>query len=196
MLTVLITGSMGAGKSSVVAYLKTKACPVFQADVKAKTLLSPKSPCYSRLKEIFYEQPHLVYSRGGFNKKKLAQAIFKSPEKRKAIEAVIHPLVQKAFKEFVEDQKKKDQYRVFYEAPLISEDIFDRFDRNILVVCPEDLKMKRLVKRGWTKKEIKDRWAVQIPDSAVLNKVDFVVDNKGEFKDLNEQVDKILSSLN
>ena len=70
MIIVLVTGSMGAGKSSVIAYLKAKACSVFQADAKAKELLNPGSPCYSRLKKLFSEEQGFVHPNGEFDKKK------------------------------------------------------------------------------------------------------------------------------
>ena len=119
---------------------------------------------------------------GNLIKKKLAKEIFKFPAKKKAMEVIIHPLVQKAFKNFVRDQKKQGQNRVFYEAPLISKIIFDSFDKKILVTCPDNLKKERLIKKGWTEKEIEERWAVQVPDSAILDKVDFIIDNKGSLK--------------
>ena len=195
MIIVLVTGSMGAGKSSVIAYLKAKACSVFQADNRAKEFLSPKSPCYSRLKKLFSEDG-FVHSHGGFDRKKLAEVIFKYPEKKKAMESIVHPLVQKAFKKFIKDQKKQGQNKIFYEAPLISKIIFDPFDKKILVTCPKNLKKKRLIKKGWTEKEIDERWAVQVPDSVILSKVDFIIDNKADLKSLNRQIDNILSLIN
>ena len=189
MLTVLITGSMGAGKSSVIAFLELKNYPVFKADRQAKEMLKPQSPCHHRLRQLFGENcfsPH----RGEFNKKKLAQEIFKDPEKRKAMEALIHPLVQESFKKFVVYQKKKDQNKVFYEAPLISQSLFNSFDKLILLVCSKDIKKRRLMKKGWTEREIEERWALQVPESEIIDKVDFVIDNSGDLKNLHEQIGK------
>ena len=194
MLFVLVTGAMGAGKSFVSSYLENKGYPVFQADIQAKKLLRSDSSCYARLKQLFGRE-NVFYSSGEFDKKKLAQLIFKCPEKRRLIEAVIHPLVHQTFKTFTQEQEKQGRSAVFYEAPLISNTLSDRFDKTILVVCPLKLKLKRLVEKGWTEKELEERWAVQIADSAILNKVDFIIDNKGDLGSLKRQVDKILPLL-
>ena len=194
MLTVLVTGSMGAGKSSAVTFLKLKSYPVFQADVRAKELLRPQSPCYHRLKQLFGEKC-LSGNSEEFDTRKLAQEIFKYPEKRKIMEAVIHPLVRKSFKEFVKDQEKQTKSKVFYEIPLISHDVFDCVDKCILLVCPKDVQKKRLIKKGWTAREIEQRWAAQIPESQIIDKVDFVINNKGNLENLHIQIEKVLSLM-
>ena len=191
MLTVLVTGSIGSGKSSVITYLKSKKYPVFQADQSAKKLLKPGSPCYSGLKKLFPDS-HFLFSNGEFDKKKLAFQIFTFPEKKKMMEALIHPQVQKSFKQFVADQKMKKQRVVFYEAPLISKSLFDRFDQRILLTCPQHLKIKRLLKTGWQRAEIQQRLSQQIPEANILNKVDFIIRNNKGFDHLKKETDKIL----
>ncbi len=194
MLTVLITGAMGSGKSSAMAFLELKAYPVFRSDIQAKEMLKPQSPCYNRLKKLF--KTCLSGPHGKFDKQKLAEEIFKYPEKRKAMEAIIHPLVLKSFEEFAGNHKKKGQNTVFCEAPLISHNILDFFNKRILLICPQDIKEKRLIKKGWTKKEIKRRWAAQIPESEITGKMDFVIDNSGDLKSLRLQIDEILQIIN
>ena len=194
MLTILITGSMGAGKSSAIDFLEFKAYPVFKADTEAKEMLRPHSPCYPRLKQLF-SNSFLSKLSEEFDRKKIAEEIFNYPEKRKAMEAIVHPLVQASFKKFVSYQEKQAQSMVFYEASLISQEIFNSFDKLILIVCPKNIKKRRLIKVGWTKKEIEKRWAIQIPKSKVIDKMDFIIDNSGDFKDLHTQIEKVLSLI-
>ncbi len=190
-LTALVTGSMGAGKSAVTAYLKAKSHSVFSADAQAKKLLSSDSPCYSRLKKVFSED-FFTCSNGEFNKKRLAQEIFKRPEKKKAMERIIHPFVQKAFEKFLKEREALGRPLAFYEAPLISSSLFNRFDKKILVICPKNIKIERLIKAGWTKREVEERWAAQIPDSQMLDQADFIIDNKSDEENLRRQIDQIL----
>lgn len=193
MLLALITGSMGSGKSTTAGFLKARSCPVFQADAYSKKLLKIQSPCYDSLKRLFGGQ--CLSPSGDFDRKKLAKEVFKSVEKRKAMEAIIHPLVRESFKKFLEKQKKRGEKRVFYEIPLISRDIFNSFDKRILLTCPKDIKKKRLMQKGWDLKDIESRWAVQIPESEIRDKVDFVIDNSGDLKSLSAKVDEILLSI-
>ena len=193
MFLVLVTGSMGAGKSSIIRLLENKAFPVFKADSVAKEFLSSKKPCNEALKQLFSKE--CLKDDGEFDRKKLAQEIFKNSEKRKAMESILHPLVQESFKKFVKKQEKTGKNWVFYEAPLISMSIFDSFDKRILVTCSKEIIRKRLLDRGWTIKEIEERWAVQIPESQIKDKLDFIIKNTGDLKKLSHQLDKILSLM-
>ena len=135
-------------------------------------------------------------AQGEFDQKKLAQVIFQDFKRRKAMEAVIHPLVRESFKQFTENQKKQGKNRVFYEAPLISLSLLDSCDKTVLITCSRSIREKRLLSKGWTKQEIKERLLSQIPDSVIKDRVDFIVDNDGDFKNLESQLEKILSLLN
>ncbi|MDE0092000.1 MAG: dephospho-CoA kinase [Oligoflexia bacterium] len=194
MWTILITGGMGVGKSQIIDLLRQKSQPVFQADNQAKKFLRTDSVCYSRLRKLFFESD-LYLPNGEFNKKRLARKIFQEPKRRIAMEAIIHPLVRKAFERFVGYQKKKGKNKVFYEAPLISMSIFDSCDKTVLVTCPLSIRKKRLLAKGWTEPDIEERFVGQILDSSVENQVDFIIDNSGSFNSLESQLDKILSLL-
>lgn len=185
---------MGSGKSSVIGYLEKKGYPVFRADVQAKKFLHPKSSCYVDLKKIFPSE-ELVDSKGEFDRQKLAQVIFRDPKKKKALEAFIHPLVQKALKEFINVQKEKNYKLLFYEAPLISKKLFNRFDKSILLTCPEHIKKSRLIKKGWKESELKERWMTQIFDSEALDKADFIIDNQKDLKNTYRQVEEALERI-
>ena len=192
MKTILVTGSMGSGKSSVIDYLERKGYPVFRADDQAKKFLTSESPCYKDLRKLFPDKKFLNIN-GDFNRQQLAKTIFTDREKKTAIESLIHPLVQKAFKKFIRLQKGSEL--VFYEAPLLSQKIFSRFDKTILLLCPENLKKNRLIQKGWQEEDLKARWEGQIQDSKVLDKVDFILNNKGDLKQTYKQVEAVLKAL-
>ena len=191
MLTILITGGIGAGKSWVIDWLKRRSQFVFQADNQAKKLLKTDSICYSQLRELFFES-ELYLPNGEFDRKKLAQKIFQDLKKRKAMEAIIHPLVRRAFKEFVEELKKKGVDQVFYEAPLISKSILKFCDKKILITCPISIRRQRLFLKGWTESDIENRLLGQIPAENIKNQVDFIIDNSGDFKNLKSQLNTFL----
>ena len=111
------------------------------------------------------------------------------------MEAVIHPLVRKSFKDFVESQKKQGVRQVFYEAPLISLSLFESVDKSILVTCLTEIRKERLLKKSWTLQEIEERLSLQIPDSQVRDRADFIIDNGGNLKDLENQMDEVLKKL-
>lgn len=194
MLTVLVTGSMGVGKTCVLSLLETESQSVFIADEQAKELLKSSSPCYKSLKRIFDKQD-LCDAQGEFDTTKLADEIFTYPDKRKAMEAIIHPLVHQFFQTFVQQQRKKGKNKVFFEVPLISKEIFCLCDQSILLLCPEKIRTQRLIRAGWAKQDIEKRYLAQIPESEIQSHADFVIDNSGDLKNLNHQIKQILSRL-
>ena len=194
MLTVLITGGMGVGKSRIIDWLKKNSQSVFQADNQAKSLLKKDSVCYPQLKKLFFEA-NLCFANGEFDKKKLAEIIFQDSKRRKAMELIIHPLVREAFKEFTVKQEKKGRNKVFYEAPLLSKSILSSCDKTVLITCPISIRKQRLISKGWTKRELENRLLGQLPDSAVKKQVDFIIDNSKDFQYLELQLNKILLLL-
>ena len=194
MQTVLITGEMGAGKSQAVSWLKQRLFPIFQADSQAKSFLKPSSPCYPQLKKLFFEQ-NLYLPNGEFDKKSLAQTIFQDLRRRKAMEAIIHPLVRNSFREYVEKQRKKGKKIVFYEAPLLSKAIFKACDKTVLIICPRFIREKRLLLKGWTKVELEERLSRQFDAFKIKDQMDFIIDNSGKLKDLKAQLNQVLQAL-
>ena len=192
MKTILITGRMGVGKSELIAFLKKKSYPVFIADEVAKKLLHPENSCYKRLKKLFLD-PHFYQKDGSFHKKKLAQVLFKNPEKKKAMEQIIHPKVRELFKEYV--KKESQSPYLFYEAPLISKGILKSCDFSILVISPYEKQKERLLKLGWSYEEIKERWEAQIPDTEIRKEVDFIIENKKDKLYMQKQLLVFLEKL-
>ena len=199
MKTVLITGGFGAGKSTVLRLLSENSLyklyppsslSVFKADEKAKELLRVKSPCYPSLRDLF---PSVFTANGEIDQKKLSSEIFSQPEKRKALQKLIHPMVRKSFQQFVIDQKQQDKELVFCETPLISKNIFDFCEFQVLISCPKAERTKRLLKLGWLKRDIDRRMQAQIPENEVTKRVDFIIDNSHSIENLKTEVKKFLA---
>ena len=194
MRSVLITGPIGAGKTAFTRWMtKISGEEAFCADQQAKKLLQPESPCYNKLKRAL--GPQCLNKEGGFDHKLLADMIFKQAEKRKILEALIHPLVKKAFESFAQRQKALGFALAVCEAPPVSQSFISLFDIKILIACPLALRKTRLIKKGWTEENISLRESAQIPIKALQNKMDFVIDNSGTMTDLKAKAKKLLGAL-
>ena len=191
---VALTGRIGAGKSEVLKRMQENKQPVFEADRVAKSFLSQKSSCYSRLKSLFGEA--CLLENGEFDVKALAQEVFSDNSKLKAMEDIIHPEVRKKWNEFLEIKERKLHSFAFCEIPFFKKGIkTEEFDFVILVVASEDLMLKRLNQKGVSKKEAESRWKSQMLDSDFLDSADFIIKNEGSLEDLNVKVDKVLKDL-
>ena len=190
----LITGPLGAGKSRFAGFVtEAGRGPVFRADQKAKEFLQPQSPCYNALKRLFGGQ--CLKKDGCFDRRMLAEVVFKQAGKRQALEALIHPLVRQSFEIFAKKREKRGLKHSFCEAPPVSQDLVSLFDTRIFLACPTDIRTKRLIKKGFTKEDILLRSAVQIPKKKLQRRGDFVIDNSGTIAQLKDKARKWLSRL-
>ena len=89
-----ITGGVGAGKSAILQYLSEKKhTKVMLADEIAHDLMEPGTKCFVQLAEAFLEED-IFAPDGSFDRKKLADMIFSSDEKRRKLNAIVHPAVK------------------------------------------------------------------------------------------------------
>ena len=174
----VVTGAMGAGKSLILELFRSMGLPVFGADQAARKLLEAESPCYQALRRLLGDQ--LLRPEGGFDRRRLAGELFQNEAKRKAVERIVHPLVRARFLKFWERERAKGSELVFYEAPLILKaEALAEFDFVILVRAPEALRLSRLIGKGLSEGDIRQRWKAQIPEAEILDQADFVISNAG-----------------
>lgn len=190
MITVGITGGIGAGKSHVSAMIRAMGYPVFDSDQTAK-LLSDNDPTIKKeLIEMFGEG---VYTSTGLNRPFLAAQIFKNDEAREKVNKLIHPKVREAFKEFCEKHQKSI---VFNEAAILVETgAYRNFDKLVLVTASEKLRLERVMKRDDVdSSEVQKRMAKQGSDSEKRKVADFEIVNDGA-SPLLVQIEKMIDYL-
>ena len=100
MKLIGVTGGVGAGKSQVLGYIRdTYKARILLADEAANDLKKPGMPCYEPVIATLGRQ--ILREDGTINNKKMAEAIFASPEKLAQINAIIHPVVSQDFQQWV-----------------------------------------------------------------------------------------------
>ncbi|MEX1002820.1 MAG: dephospho-CoA kinase [Crocinitomicaceae bacterium] len=188
--SVGITGGIGSGKTYVCRILETMGYPVFYSDEAAKKIIRSHPKAIKALKALFGEQ---AYLKGEVNTTYLAEQIFSNPTLRKKMNAIIHPLVRGAFKDWAQ---KTNQPLVFNEAAILFETgAYKNFDSIILVYADEALRIKRIMERDKvTLEQIKSRMSAQWPDEEKEKLADFTIKNDGETA-LLPQINHILKQL-
>lgn len=191
MRIVLVTGRMGAGKTTVLKLLDKKKWPVFQADLVAKSFWKDQSPCFSKLKAILGTS----LNHQSIDFFKIGKILFSNPSMLKQVENIIHPLVQKEFQKFLEEQKKLKETFVFYEMPPIQKIDKKRFSFIILVDAKKKFIIERLKQKGFLEKDIQFRLGYQIKPKELLQFADFVLYNNKGIDFLKQQLNLCLDSL-
>lgn len=194
-MRIAVTGGIGSGKSSVTARLAEHGAVVIDADRIAREVVEPGTPGLAAVVAEF--GPGILTADGALDRPALAAIVFADPERRRALEAIVHPLVGRRSQELL-DAAPADAV-VVYDVPLLAESSdFGRaggFDRVVVVTAPVETRVRRLVERGLTEADARARIAAQADDASRLAIADLVVDNGGTEAELDAAADRLWSAL-
>ena len=191
MLIVALTGGIGSGKSTVGELFTSLGALVVDSDQLARDVLVRGSEGFDHVVAEFGDQ---ILKNGDIDRSLLGEIVFKDQAKLAKLESITHPLIRKAFKEFV-DQSPADSI-VINQIPLLVESKSNyTFDAVITVSAPIEIRKQRLVKRGLSEAEIDRRMAAQASDSEREAISDFVIQNTGSSDELTTSVEKIWAKL-
>ena len=192
MIKVGLTGGIGSGKSTVSKILISKGFSVYNSDYRAKWLMNNDDNLKSNIISIFGDK---AYLKGSLNRKYLSAKVFNDSLKLKALNNLVHPLVAIDFKNWLIHQKSKDF--VFKEAAILIESgAYKEMDKIIVVSCPENIRLERVLKRDGNSPElVKKRMQNQISETEKINHADFVIKNNGSESDLVLEVEFVISEL-
>lgn len=190
MLQIGLTGGIGAGKSYVSKILERMGYPVFYSDAVAKQLYATHSVLKKQLVELVGAD---LYINGIFQADVLSKQLFSSPDLKKRVTALVHPLVRAEYESWVLQQKKTV---LFNEAAILFETgNYKRFDANLLVVAPKEQRIERIIKRdASTREHILERMSNQWSDDQKRPLANFVIENDG--RPLLLQIEMFLGEIN
>lgn len=192
MKVIALTGGIGSGKSLVANYLFSLGAQVIDADQLSRQAIERGSAGFDEVLAAFGDE---ILKDGDIDRRALGEIVFADLEKRKVLEGIIHPRVQKA----LEDARKSltDDQILVYEIPLLVETgAKDKFDLVITVEAPLDVRIDRLKKRGLMQSEIEERIANQVTPEARRAIANIVIENGGNEEDLLRRVEEIWEALN
>lgn len=175
MYLVGLTGGIAAGKTSVAKRWVELGAHEIDADVLARQALERGSAGLASVVELF--GPDLLLPTGDLNRPKLAELVFNSPERRKELESIVHPIVRRlAAEAFAEAPAHAI---VVYTVPLLVEASVDLpFDFVVTVEAPADKQIERMVKsRGMTAQQASTRIAAQASAAERANRADVILNS-------------------
>lgn len=194
MLLVGLTGGLGAGKSTVARMLADRGAILVDADELARRALEPGSGAYRQVSDLFGDE--VVTASGELDRAAIAATVFSDPERRRALESIVHPEVFRMLAETVEARRGTDDIIVF-DAPLIVETGFhDACDVVVVVTALEEERVARAVRdRGLTADQARARIGAQIGDAEREAVADVVIRNDGDVAQLEARVDDLWEQL-
>ncbi len=176
MLKIGITGSIGAGKSTVAGIFKVLGVPVFDADATAKSILNSDLELREQIIAAFGSE---TYKNGLLDRKYLATLVFNNPDQLAKLNALVHPATIKAADTWAKHWEEQGSAYIVKEAALLFEAGTNiGLDFIIGVTAPEDLRITRVMARDHvTREEVLKRMQHQLDDTQKMERCDIVIDN-------------------
>lgn len=191
MIVIGLTGSIGMGKSTIAERFRQLGIPVCDADAIVHELY--EGAAVEAIEAAF---PGTT-SGGKVDRIKLGQAVLGDPRGLKRLEAIVHPLVQAAEREFLRQAAELGAAMAVLEIPLLFETGGDaRVDVTVVVSAPEEVQRKRVLERpGMTSSKLDAILNRQMSDSEKRRRADFVVDTGVSLEESYAKVDAIVEAL-
>lgn len=138
----------------------------------------------------------VVAADGSLDRRALAGVVFDDPAALADLNAIVHPPVRAAIARRVAELAGTDAV-VVLEIPLLVESGRSYGASRVIVVdCPEDVAVRRLVdRRGMDEADARRRIAAQVSRAERVAAADIVIDNGGSVDDLRRRVDAIWTDL-
>ena len=191
MLVVALTGGIGSGKSTVGQIFAQLGAIVIDSDQLARDVIERGSIGFNEVVAKFGDE---ILKNGEIDRQILASLIFRDPAKRSELEQITHPLIRKAFAKVVSSALPDSI--VINQIPLLVESNHDyKFDHIITVSASESIRSERLIKRGLTNEQIKQRMQAQATDQMREDIADSVIVNEKSEQEITDQVEKIWEQL-
>lgn len=192
-----ITGGIATGKSTVAAMFEARGATRIDADALAHEAVAPGGPAYHQVVASFGER--FVRPDGTLDRRALGALVFRDPDARRRLEAIIHPFVIQAIQDQVEALRRSPAPPplVVVEIPLLFEvGLEGLVDRTIVVSSEQGTQLQRLTTRtGVPPEEALLRVQAQMPLAEKERRADFVIRNDGSLEALREQVARVWDRL-
>jgi dephospho-CoA kinase len=186
-----LTGGIASGKSLVSGMLRHRGLTIIDADEIGREITTADEALREDLIRILGTQ--VVQSPGGFNRAMAAKMIFADPQKRRALEELLHPAI-------VAEMRKRTATCggiVVWDVPLLVETgLHHDVNTVVLVYVTREIQMFRLINRDdISREEALTRLASQLPLEEKLVHADYLINNNFSIEETESQVVRLHHAL-
>ncbi len=178
-LLVGITGGIGSGKSTICKVFSTLGIPVYEADSRAKMLMTQDPALIESIKEAFGESAYTP--EGQLNRQHIAAQVFKDGNKVSILNQLVHPKVGEDFRAWAAAHQAYT-YLLNEAALMFESGRYQDLDKVITVFAPEKLRIERVSKRDTqrSREEIQAIIHKQLSEEEKITRADYVIHNDGK----------------
>jgi dephospho-CoA kinase len=195
-VVVGLTGGIGVGKSTVAALLAARGASIIDVDGLGRDVLERSGGAFAGVVNTFGSV--VVGPDGHIDRTKLAAEVFGGSSRLGELEAISHPAINASLAELLiadaSDVVVLDM-AVLAESRLGWDGDRRSYQRVMVVEASMDVRVPRLVQRGMTQSDARNRMAAQASDDQRRSLADLIVTNNGNLADLEATVTTVWPSI-
>lgn len=195
MKIIGITGNSGSGKSSVSEIIAKKCDDsiIIDADKIAKSMAAINTKYYNAIKKEFGKD--ILKANLEIDRKKLANIIFNNDEKRDVLNRITFKYVVSNIKQKINLNKNKEV--IILDIPLLFESGLDEIcDITLGIIADKNVKIERICKRDKINiNQAENRINKQLEDKILEKNCNYIIENNGSLKELNEKLQNFIIHL-
>ena len=174
MIKIGLTGGIGSGKTVVANLFDVMGIPVYIADDESKRLTDSDPYIRNQLIALFGTT---IYHAHGLNRPLLASHIFSNKELLQRVNAIIHPCVNRHFKDWA--NRQTTSFCVIETAILFESGFNNIVDVSLMISAPLSVRIDRVLSRNpdFSREETEKRISSQMPDEEKIRLSDYVIYN-------------------
>ncbi len=185
MQVLVLTGGLGAGKSTAAEFFRERGAVALDLDDIAARLLAPGTSLLARVAEEFGGDEVLL-ADGRLDRPALARAAFASPDATRRLNAIVHPAVVREVGPSIADMRllQAPPPVIVLEVPLLAEaPVFGELaDIVVAIVGPESVRAARAVERGMAPDDVARRMRSQATDAQRAELAEVLIVNDGSIE--------------
>ncbi|MGN0113904.1 MAG: dephospho-CoA kinase [Acutalibacteraceae bacterium] len=199
-IIVGLTGTSGAGKTTVCEILRQHGCMIINSDIVAREITEIGSPCLDELRLAFSDE--IINADGSLNRRGLGEIAFSSDELTERLNAITHPHIIKRIKSIINKYKQGGAKIIILDAPQLFEANADTLcDCIVAVIADRRLAKDRIISRdNIDENNAENRLSRSHDDGFFIARADYIIRNDADFNTLKINVsatlEKIVSDFN
>ncbi len=178
-----VTGGVGAGKSTVLAYMQTRyGARAIQADEVGRMLQQPGQECYRQIVAAF--GPGILKEDGTLRRSALAALVFQDKRKLRRLNGIMHPAVRSFIMQEIQTERERGRIPfAVIEAALLLEDHYDAIcDEIWYLYADSEVRIRRLMEsRSYSRDRALEIMSNQLSDEEYRSRCQLIIDNSSNF---------------
>lgn len=190
-----LTGGIASGKSQAAGFLETLGAHCVDADAISHALTGENGRLLPDLRREFGDE--IFLEDGRLNRRLLGDMVFSDPEQRKKLDALMHPAVQKAMLDEVEQADQNGEKLIFLNVPLLFETGMDVLcSETWLVSVSPEKQLERLMQRdSLTEEQARARIASQMSLEEKSELATVIIDNSRTIEKMYAELGSLYNAL-